>query len=451
MSSSPRMARAARSLVCVALMASAIGLRMPAASASLADGLADSTWMTNGFVYASAQYGSVLFIGGVFTQVRSNPPATPGGTIIKLSNLAAINTVTGEAIATFHPLVVESDFVPNKKGGVRSLAVVGDKLYVAGQFTSVDGQPHYNLAAIDIDPYLLTGTVDPTFNPTVGIPGADNDFKVCIYKVLPAADGIYIGGAFSWVNGIFGSKTAKLNFDGSVNTAYKTRGVNAGVRDMQLSLDGATVFIAGGFSSFTGVARQSIARVDALTGALDTWAIPAGQVPIGGPGAPHFGMICWSLVVTPTRLLAACGETPNYMAAFRLDNGNSGDRTWLLGLSGNPQVIALSADGQSLYFGGHFGTYGTMSVCSGRYLKNLGLLHNLFGFSSPSIDCGFLPQFWGPDPFGGVWTIQVTPTQVWAGGKFTMVDCAPGPARPGQPASVACPGGRVQRGIVRFS
>jgi hypothetical protein len=443
--------RAVRALLCVTLVAGAVGLRVPAASATTADGHADTTWMTNGFVYASAQYGNVLFIGGYFTQVRSNPPATPGGTIIKLSNLAAIDMITGQAIASFHPEVIESDFVPTKKGGVRSLAIVGNKLYVGGQFTSIDGQPHYNLAAMDIDPYLMTGTVDPTFNPVVGIPGSESAHKYCVYKVLPAADGIFIGGAFSWVNGVISSKTAKLNFDGSVNTAYQTKGVNAGVRDMQLSLDGNTVFISGGFSLFEGSARQSIARVSALTGLLDTWAIPAGQVPIGGPSAPHFGMICWSLVVTPTRLFAGCGETPNYDAAFRLDNGDSGDRTWLLGTSGNDQVIALSADGQSIVFGGHFGTYGTMSVCSGKYLKNLGILHNIYGFSTPSIDCGFLPQFWGPDPFGGVWTIQVTATQIWAGGRFTMVDCAPGPARPGQPASVACPGGRGQRGIVRFS
>lgn len=443
--------RVTRTLLCISLVAGAMGLRAPAASATIADGHADTTWMTNGYVFASVQYGNVMFIGGDFTQVRSNPPATPGGTIVHLSNLAAIDMTTGTAIASFHPMVVESDFVPRKKGGVRSLAMVGNKLYVAGQFTSIDAQQHYNLAAMDIDPDLLTGTVDPTFNPVVGVPGADNADKFCVYKVLTAADGLFIGGSFSFVNGVLSSKTAKLNYDGSVNTAYKTKGVNAVVRDMQLSLDGATVFVAGGFSTFEGAARQSIARVSAATGLLDTWAIPAGQVPVGGPGAPHPGMICWSLVVTPSRLFAGCGESPNYDAAFRLDNGNSGDRTWLFGTSGNDQVIALTPDGQSLIFGGHFGTHITMSVCSGRFLKNLGILHNIFGFSTPSLDCGFLPQFWGPSDFGGVWTILATPSQIWAGGMFTMTDCAPGPAQPGQPSSIGCPGGRVQRGIVRFS
>jgi hypothetical protein len=432
-------------------MASALGLRLPVASASTVDGHADTTWMTNGYVYATAQWGNVLFIGGHFTQVRSLPPGVPGGSYLKLSNLAAIDMTTGAAITSFAPMVVENDFVQNNKGGVRSLAVVGDQLYVGGQFSTVDGETHYNMARYNLDPYMMTMTVDPTFNVTVGIPGDPSFDKVIVYKVLPVPDGILIGGAFSWVNGFFTLKTGKLNVDGSVITSYWTRGVNGGVRDLELSLDGATVFAAGQFSTFNGVARQSISRISETTGANDVWAIPAGQVPIGGPNAPHYGMICWSLVVTPTRLFAGCGMTPNYDAAFRLDNGTSGDRTWLWGTSGNDQVIALSADGQSLIFGGHFGTYGTMSVCSGKYLKNLGILHNIYGFSSPSLDCGFLPQFWGPDPFGGVWALTVTPTTIWAAGRFTMVDCDMGPARPGQPASVACPNGRGQRGIVRFS
>jgi hypothetical protein len=443
--------RLIRSVLCLTLFASAVALRVPAASATTVDGHPDSTWMTNGYVYAQAQWGNVLFIGGFFTQVRSLPPGTPGGTIVKLSNLAAIDMTTGAAIPSFKPIVTEDAFTGGNKFGVRALAVVGDQLYVGGQFTTVDGETHNNLARYNLDPYTMTMTVDSTFNPSVGDPTDANFHKVTVYKVLPVADGVMIGGAFSWVSGFFTQKVAKLNTDGTVNTAFRTKGVNGGVRDIQSSLDGVTLFVSGGFSNFNGVARQSIVRIDELTGANDLWAIPAGQVPIGGPNAPHYGMICWSLVVTPTRLFAGCGETPNYDAAFRLDNGNSGDRTWLFSTSGNDQRIALSADGQTLIFGGHFGTYLSMSVCSGKYLKNLGYLHNIYGFSTPSLDCSFLPQFWGPDPFGGVWSILVTPTAVWVGGRFTMVDCTMGPARPGQPSYVACPNGRVQRGIARFS
>jgi hypothetical protein len=444
--------RTARPLIALTAMVVAFALTAASpASATIANGRADSTWMTNGNVFATAQYGNVLFIGGDFTSVRSSPPGTPS-TIIKLNNLAAINMTTGAAISSFHPSVTENDFTPTTKGLVRSLAIVGDKLYVGGQFTTVDGASHYNVAAIDIDPVALTGAVDPTFNATVGVPGAANANTFFVYKVLPGPTGLYVGGVFAKVNGVPEVKAAELNWDGSVNTAFTTKGINGAIRDMQMSLDGNTIFAAGKFSTFDGAAIQSVVRISATTGALDTWQIPAGEVQVGGPTAPHPGQICWSMVVTDTRLFVGCGNTPNFVDAFRLDNGDSGDRTWQFNTSGNDQALALTADGQSLLFGGHFGTYLTMNVCApGKYLKNLGTLHNLFGFTSPSLDCGFLPQFWGPDPFGGVWTIQVTATQIWAGGMFTMANCDMVPAEPGQPSSVGCPNGVGQRGIVRFS
>jgi hypothetical protein len=441
-------------MLAVLVVALSLASALPA-SATIADGHADSTWMTNGSVFATAQYGNVLFIGGDFTQVRSTPTGVKGGTILHVNNLAAIDMTTGAAITSFHPSVTEGDFTPTSKSLVHSLALVGNIMYVGGQFTAVDGQPHYNIARIDIDPAALTGTVNSSFNATVGLPGASNANTFYVYKILPGTlpgEGLYIGGIFANVDGKPQGKVAELNLDGTLNTAFRTKGVNGAVRDMEMSLDGNTIFVAGKFGNFDSLPNQSIVRISAATGGLDSWAIPAGQVPVGGPSAPHPGMICWSLVVTSTRLFAGCGNSPNYDAAFRLDNGTSGDRTWLFGTSGNDQAIALSADGQSLIFGGHFGTYLTMNVCSsGRYLKNLGILHNIFGFTTPSLDCGFLPQFWGPDPFGGVWTIQVNATQIWAGGMFTMTNCDMVPAEPGQPSSVGCPNGVGQRGIGRFS
>jgi hypothetical protein len=443
---------------------------MPPAQASTTDGIADATWQTNGSVFATVQYqtatyGTVLIVGGDFTSIRTTPNGTKG-TTYPANNLGAIQMSTGQFLTSFRPDVEESDFTPSSKGGVQALALVGDTLYVGGQFTSIDGAAHYNIAAMDLDPTTMTGTVDPTFNATVGVPGASNANTFFVYKILPGPSGLYVGGAFSKVDGHGVTKLALLNWDGSYNKTFHPTKVNGAVRDMAWSSDGATIFVAGAFSSFDCTnpspipppysgCGQSIVRINPQTGARDAWSIPIGDVQVGGPTAKHFGMTCWSLAVTPTgetpsRLFAGCGMTPNYVAAYRLDNGNSGNRVWSFGTSGNDQAIALTPNGQSLVFGGHFGTYLTMQVCGNKYLKNLGVLHNI-ELSSPSLDCGFLPQFWGPDPFGGVWEIQVTSTQIWAGGMFTMVNCDMTGAHPGQPASVGCPNGVGQRSVVRFS
>jgi Domain of unknown function (DUF5122) beta-propeller len=399
----------------------------PATNALALSQNADSTWTTNGYVFATAQFGNVLFIGGTFTQVRTLPPATPGGTIVHVENLAAIDMTTGAAIASFHPLVSETEFAAGKKAGVQALAVVGDTLYVGGQFNTIDAQTHDNLAAIHIDPSALTGTVDPTFTPVIGVPGSPNQDLTFVYKILPGPGGLYVAGAFTMVGTYLSSKIVELNFDGTVDTAFRTNGVNGAVRDMAFSADGQTIFAVGAFGVFNGASRQSIVRISAATGANDAWAIPSGQVIVGSPSAPHPNvMTCWSVAVTSTRLYVGCGRTPNYAAAFRLDNGNSGDRAWLYSSSGNIQAVALSADGLSLYIGGHFGTNGlnqTVSCPGGtKYLKNLAILHNITGFSTPTADCNFVPQFEGPSPNGGVWEIQVTATSLWVGGMFRTIN-----------------------------
>jgi hypothetical protein len=144
------------------------------------------------------------------------------------------------------------------------------------------------------------------------------------------------------------------------------------------------------------------------------------------------GMTCWSLVVSAIRLFAGCGRGPNYVSAFRLDNGNSGDRTWFRSLVSNAQSVALSPSGKSLYFGGHFGTFLKQRVCNGKLLKNLRNYTGIFT-TKPKINCNFRPNFEGADPFGGVWDIQVTPTYLWVAGGFDTV------------------GGVAHRGVARFT
>jgi len=439
--------RMARALVVVAMIASGLAI-LPATPAFAAlSNNPDTTWMTNGSVWATAQYGNVLFIGGKFTQVRSLPVGTAGATVIAANNLAAIDMTTGQGIATFHPNVQASGL---QTAQVHALAVVGDRLYAGGQFSSIDGAPHYNLGAIDIDPLTRAGTVDNTFSTEVGVPGAANENKVFVYEILPGTDGLYIGGSFTKVNGSGRSKTAKLTFNGTLVKTWKVVSVNAAVRDMAFSTDGQTIFISGAFSQLNKVAHQSIARVLTSSGKDDAWAATGVIIDTGGG---HIGMSCWSLAVTASRLFAGCGRGNNYAAAFRLDNGNTGNRTWSFGTVGNVQSIALTPDGQSLIIGGHFGTYLTQSVCGNKYLKNLGILNNIYITSGGvSLDCSFLPQFKGPNPFGGVWEIQVTPTAIWVGGEFHEVNCDPSRSDTGGSAGVwTCTNGRGQWSIARFT
>ena len=404
-------------------------------------------WMANGYIQASVQYGNVLFVGGDFQRIGESvsPGPSVGPYIDGYTGLAAIDMTTGQAIANFKPQLTAN---ANQTLVVFALAIVGDRLYVGGQFATVDGQSHYNLAAIDINPITMRGTVVGGFNPVVGIPGNANEAHFDVKTILPGADGLYIGGGFGKVNGKGRPKTAKLNWDGTLNTVYKTPGINGSVNDMVWSADQQSIFLAGHFTELgAGTSRVAIGRIDPATGATLPWAVPLSQI----PGATSSGQICYELAVTATRVFAGCGKTPNFVGAFRLDNGNEGTRTWQYGTGGNVQTVSILPNGQDLVIGGHFGInsssrYDGRMRCGSGYIRAIAIVRNVASTTSfvspltngststtqPWVDCGFLPNldgvapqgpnFGGVNRYGGLWEIQVTDDHLWALGEFRYVN-----------------------------
>jgi len=96
-------------------------------AAITADGTVDGQFNpgTNGKVMAVAASadGSTIFLGGLFTEAGGVPRA----------NLAAVDAVTGVALAEW-----QAD-TTGTYPEVASLAVLGDRLYVGGRFTGIDG------------------------------------------------------------------------------------------------------------------------------------------------------------------------------------------------------------------------------------------------------------------------------------------------------------------------
>jgi Domain of unknown function (DUF5122) beta-propeller len=386
-----------RSLLLVSAVALVASLGMqPALALSTTP---DPSWMANGRLFVQAQAGNTMYIGGNFTQVRSTPKGVAGPKI-KVTDLGAIDVTTGVGVKTFHPAI-------SLTGGnsyLRALAASpdGSRLYIGGRFDMVDGVPAYNLAAID----LSTGLADPTFVPYVGTT------KGTVNTILVSPDGskVYIGGAFGAVNGTTLKNLALLHPDGSVDATWNPR-AKGNVRTLTFATDGATVFAGGAFTAIDGVARVTVARINATTGALDPWTIPANTI-----STPQ---TAWSLVATSTRLFGGFGRKPNFAQAFRLDNGNSGNSVWKVSTVGNVQKVLLSDDGSKLFAGGHFGTGGLQQkVCGSVYLHGLMLLDAATG----AIDCTWVPQL---TPFGdnynGVWDIDLTKDHVWFAGYFDTV------------------------------
>ena len=373
----------------------------------------DDTYMTNGEVYATALSGDrkTLYIGGKFSRVRENPSGEPGISR-PVSNVAAIDVKTGAAIRTWRPQVTGEGAV------VRSLAVKNGRVYIGGNFTAVQNKPRKNLAAVGAN--TASVKLSP-FKPRVG---GDTSF---VYALEADGSKLYAGGGFSKVNGVSRRNLAAFRLaTGALDPAWKpatSEGkctnpkCSPKVRALELDSAGDSIFVGGPFSYIkgsngVGEPRQSVARLHTAKGNLHQWKIPAGTI-----DRPQ---TAWDLTATGKRLYGGFGSGSNFVAAFRLDKGNSGSRVWRVRTVGNVQTVAL--DGSRLFFGGHFGiNRSDQPVCNdSKYLRGLASLNPATG----RLYCNFVPsldQAKRPS-YEGAWTLITTPSYLWVGGGFIGVN-----------------------------
>jgi len=102
----------------------------------------DPTAMVNGPVRTIAQAGSVVWVGGSFTQAND-----PAGSPVAVDNLIPVSDTTGLLDVSLQiPSVTWS-------GGAATVfdSSLGPDgvLYLAGTFSAVNGSPRHNVAAID--------------------------------------------------------------------------------------------------------------------------------------------------------------------------------------------------------------------------------------------------------------------------------------------------------------
>lgn len=131
------------------------------------------------------------------------------------------------------------------------------KFVIVGKFTTYNNSSYNRICRLNTD-----GKPDTTFN--IGT-GANN----IINSVVIQNDGkILIAGSFTTFNGINKNRVARLNTDGSLDLAFNVgAGPNVGVNSIEIQTDGK-IIIGGNFTSYNGVARNYIARLN-MDGTID--------------------------------------------------------------------------------------------------------------------------------------------------------------------------------------
>lgn len=136
---------------------------------------------------------------------------------------------------------------------VRTISIQNDgKLIIGGDFTTYNGISINRIARLNADL-----TLDTSFNPGTGA-----NFSIETTSIQ--SDGkIIIGGSFSTYNGIARKCIARLNSNGGLDLTFDPgTGVNNFLNSTAIQNDGK-IIIGGAFSDYNGTTKNNIARLNA--------------------------------------------------------------------------------------------------------------------------------------------------------------------------------------------
>lgn len=209
----------------------------------------------NGVVWDTAMVGNTVYAGGSFSNARPAGSAAGQNTSAR-ANFVAFNVTTG----------VMTSFAPSFNGQIRSLAVSPDqtRLYVGGEFTTVNNQTRRRIAAFN----TATGALISTFAPSVNYD---------VNAVVATNTTVYAGGSFLGVGNQDREKLAAFRAsDGALlSWAPAATGPAAQVDALTINPAGTKVAVGGSFTALNGSSNPGygLGMVDAVTGATLPMAV----------------------------------------------------------------------------------------------------------------------------------------------------------------------------------
>lgn len=293
------------------------------------DGTLDTTFNVgigaNNPIYCTAiQNDGKILIGGLFTLLN--------GTAI--NRIARLNT-DGTLDNTF---TIGTGF----NNDLREIVVQNDgKIIVAGDFTLFNGSSRNRIIRLNSN-----GSIDNTFNIGIGFNNTVHD----IY--IQNDDKIIVCGNFTSFNGTARNRIIRLNSNGTNDTSFNPgAGASSEIRTIAMQNDGK-IIIAGNFSSFNGVIKNSITRLNA-DGTVD------GDFSIGN----GFDNIVYCSIIQSDNKIVLTGNFSlfngiNTSRIVRLNTDGSFDNTFNVGSGINNYTLAtaIQNDGK-IIIGGAFTSY----------------------------------------------------------------------------------------------
>ena len=298
----------------------------------------------DGAIKAFTRIGDTIYAGGTFTQVKE-----PGGPTLARTNLFSFSASTGAI----------NSFAPSINGEVDALATDGTSLFVGGVFGTVNGGTAKRIAKLD----PTSGLAVPGFNANISS-GAS------VLSMQMSQGTLYIGGAFSVINGQSRGRLAALNpatgaVDPSLNVSFdgKHNGGQIRVAKLTISPDGSRLVAIGNFITANGLDRRQIAMVDLTTSpkTVANWETDRFKATCASrfdtymrdvdfsPDGTYFVVATTGAFVGGANAGVLCDTTTRWEINA---TGQALQPTWA-DYTGGDTTWSVAATGSAIYVGGH--------------------------------------------------------------------------------------------------
>ena len=381
------------------------------------DGL--PTVQVDGVVWAQIVVGNTVYVTGNFANAR--PAGSAAGTnLIPRANILAYDITTGVLNTTFAPSL-------NAQGLGLVASPDGQTIYVGGDFTQVNGQSKYRVAALD----ATTGALR-NFSAA---------FNARVRGLAISGTTLFVGGNFSTASNQTRTRLAAYNTGTSALLPWAPS-ASAEVYSLATHAGSNKVFVAGKYTSMNGQTTKGMAALDMTTGATQPFEMNTVATN-GGTAAGYYSVKVVGSTVFGTGW-SFNGSQGNFENVFTAD-AVTGNLIWISGCRGDTYDVAPIAD--VVYFVSHshdcsmIGAFPQRSALRAEAFRVApvpGKVNSGGAFSGrpapelmtwqPYLDVG---SFTGQDQ--AAWTSTGTAQYVVLGGEFPKVN------------------GVGQQGLVRFA
>ena len=235
------------------------------------------TAQTDGVVWSVAVVGNTVYAGGRFDHVRPAGTAVGDPAEVVRHNLMAFNLTTGELLPwapdvegqTYTSATAPDKFCKTVATNTYDCDSVfrikaspdGSKIFVGGDFNTIDGQSRPRIAAFN----TATGALDTSFKPQLN--GRVRGLAI-------TGSTVYVGGSFTSVNSTT-TRTRLAAFDYSGTLLSWAPSADKSVWSMTVAPALNRVIIGGWFDTINTTSVHGLMAVDATSGAEVSWATRA--------------------------------------------------------------------------------------------------------------------------------------------------------------------------------